>query len=145
MNVTIRKATIADLQILLDINYSSFEANAIYDPYIDMNWIHTEDAKKCFQASIAKAGHYTIIAEVDKKPVGFLVLSPKRLTYRKVKMIELNILAVMPGYQCKHIGATLIAAAKKWAKSRDMRLYTQHHMNETIVRWHFINGKDLFR
>jgi diamine N-acetyltransferase len=116
MDVTIRKATPKDLQTLLDINYSSFEANATYDPYINMNWIHTQDAKDYFMRAITKKGYYASIAEVDGKAVGMLFMCPKELTYRTAIMIELDILAVLPDYRCQKIGKQLIEDAKIWAK-----------------------------
>jgi len=116
MNITIRKAIKNDIKTLLDINYSSFEANATYDPYIDINWVHTDDAKDYFMRAITKKGYYASVAEVEGKAVGMLFLCPKELSYRTVKMIELDILAVLPAYRCQRVGKMLIEDAKIWAK-----------------------------
>ena len=118
MNITIRKAAKEDLDTLLTINYSSFEANAVYDPHIDMNWIHTEDARQHFLDAITKDGYYSIVAEKDGKPVGFLFLGPKQYPYSKVKMIELDIMAVLPAYRSQGVGAKLLENAKQWAKNK---------------------------
>ena len=57
-----------------------------------------------------------MIAEAEGTPVGFLILGPKQYAYRKVKMIELDILAVLPEYRSKGIGSARVASAKQWAK-----------------------------
>jgi GNAT superfamily N-acetyltransferase len=130
MNIIIRKAVIEDLSSLLAINYSSFEANAQYDPYIDMNWIHSRNAQWHFRKAITKEGHYAIVAEVDGKSVGFLFLSPKRYTYRKVKMIELDIVAVLPKYRSQGVGEKLLDEAKQWAKGEGYQtIYVSSYYN----------------
>ena len=116
MNVTIRKAILGDIATLRAINLSSFEANGMFDPFIDMNWVNTSKAEKLFSDSVTKDDHYTVMAEVDGNPVGFLILGPKQYAYRTVRMIELDILAVLPEYRSKGIGSALVANAKQWAK-----------------------------
>lgn len=116
MNMTIRRANREDVALLRRINLSSFEANAAYDPYIDMNWVNTPNAEKLFTDAVTKDDHYTVIAEIDGTPAGFLILGPKQYEYRKVKMIELDILALLPKHRSQGIGAALVANAKQWAK-----------------------------
>ena len=118
MNVTIRQATIADLDLLLGINLSSFEANAGFDRYIDMNWVHTDHARKLFTKAITDKNHHTIVAEAEGKMIGFLMLQPKELPYRTAKTIELEILAVLPEYRSMRVGSQLITKAKEWAKTK---------------------------
>mgnify|MGYP001615663884 CR=1 FL=1 len=118
MNIFIRQATIKDVPTLLAINLSSFNANATYDSHIDMNWVHTDHAKNHFVKAVSELGHYTIIAEVEDKVVGFLMLGPKHLVHRKVKMIELDILAILPKFRSKGIGAKLMDHAKRWAREQ---------------------------
>jgi GNAT superfamily N-acetyltransferase len=117
MNISIRRASEHDIETLLAINQSSFEANKHYDQFIDMNWIHTQHALKLFTDAVSNDGYYTSIAEVDNQPAGFLMLGPKHLTYRTVKMIELEILAVLPEFRSKGIGKLLLENAKEWARS----------------------------
>jgi GNAT superfamily N-acetyltransferase len=142
MIALIRKAVIKDLPTLLAINYSSFEANAQYDPYIDMNWIHSRDAAGYFRKGITKERHYAIVAEVDGKSVGFLFLSPKRYTYRKVKMIELDILAILPEYRSRGIGKSLLDAAKRWAKDNGCQaIYVSSYFkNERAINFYTREG-----
>ncbi|OGG12141.1 hypothetical protein A2Z00_03075 [Candidatus Gottesmanbacteria bacterium RBG_13_45_10] len=142
MNVTIRKAVREDLPALLTINYSSFEANASYDPYINMDWVHTEDAKKHVLDVITKEGHYALIAEADTKPVGFLFLSPKQYSYRKVKMIELDMLAVLPEYRSGGVGKKLLDEAKRWARKHGYQtLYVSSYLkNERAVNFYKREG-----
>lgn len=118
MDITIRQATIDDIPMLLGINFSSFEANAGFDKYIDMNWIHTDNAKKHFTTAITDKDHYAIVAEEEGKPIGFITLAPKELAYRTVKTIELDILAVLPDYRSKGIGSLLLNEVKEWAKGK---------------------------
>jgi GNAT superfamily N-acetyltransferase len=145
MNILIRQATIDDVQTLLDINFSSFEANATYDPYIDMNWTHTDNAKKYFQKAITAEGYYAIVAFADDTPVGFLFLGPKQLTYRTVKMIELDILAVLPRYRSQGVGKMLVDEAKRWAKSKGYQtIYaSSYYMNTRSHRFYEREGFSL--
>lgn len=117
MDITIRQAKIEDIDVLLGINLSSFESNAAYDKYIDMNWVNTDHAKKLFTTAITDEDHYTIMAEAEGKAIGFLLLAPKELTYRTGKTIELEILAVLPQYRSKGVGSQLVAKAKERAKA----------------------------
>jgi len=116
MNITIRKATIEDIPVMLDINHTSFEANESYDPYIIKDWINTQDAKDYFTRAITRDGYYATVAEINGKSVGILFLCPKELSYRTVKMIELDILAILPSYRCQGIGKKLLEDAKIWVK-----------------------------
>jgi GNAT superfamily N-acetyltransferase len=142
MNIYIRKALRSDIQDLLRINHSSFEANASYDRYIDMNWIHTRDAKWHFLKSVTKDGYYSIVAEIDNKPVGFLILSPKKYSYRTVKMIELDILAVLPEYRSGGVGKSLIDEAKRWARENGYQtIYASSYFkNERAVNFYTREG-----
>lgn len=114
----LRKATIDDIPTLLMINLASFKANQTYDKYIDMNWIHTDDAKKHFTDAVTKNDHYSIIAEADGVPVGYIVLASKIISYRIAKVIELDNLSVLPAHRSRGIGKKLVEEAKRWAKSQ---------------------------
>lgn len=142
MDITIRRATLQDLPTLLDINLDSFHANAAYDPHIDMNWIHSSDAREHFTNGITKPDQYTIIAEVGGKPVGYLVLVSKLFTYRMVKVIELDNLSVLPAFQSKGIGKRLIEHAKSWAKEQGYHtMYACAYIkNEKAVKFYKREG-----
>lgn len=116
MNITFRKGGMDDLQILRDINYSSFKANEDFDPHIDLNWVNTEVATKYFTDAVTKTDHYTLIAMVDGVAAGYILMEPKEISYRTTKIIEIGIIAVLPEYRSSGIGAQLVDQAKNWAK-----------------------------
>jgi diamine N-acetyltransferase len=118
MRITTRRATIADIQLLRDINYSSFEANAAYDPHIDMNWVKTEIATKYFEEAVTKEDQFALVGQVDGVDVGYVLLEPKEINYRTVKIIEVGNMAVLPAYRSSGIGAILMNEAKEWAKKQ---------------------------
>ncbi|MBI5449247.1 GNAT family N-acetyltransferase [Candidatus Gottesmanbacteria bacterium] len=131
MNAVIRKGTVHDIELLRRINLSSFESNKDFDPHIDMNWAKSDAATAVFTDALTKNGYLVLIAELKGVPVGFLVLSPKHYSYRTVRMIELNILAVLPAYRSKGIGTVLTDYAKQWAKDEgyetmDVSVYTKN-------------------
>jgi GNAT superfamily N-acetyltransferase len=116
MNITIRNAVLQDLETLKKINLSSFEANVEFDPHIDMAWVYSAHATDYFTDAVTKPDHLALISEIDGVAVGFILLEPKHISYRKVKTIEIGIIAVVPSFRSRGIGATLIDAAKKWAR-----------------------------
>lgn len=111
-----RQATITDIETLLAINLSSFEANVDHDRFIDMNWVNTPHAKKHFTDAVTKQDHFTLISEVDGVAVGYILLEPKEINYRTAKTVEVSNMAVMPEYRSSGVGATLMNKAKEWAK-----------------------------
>jgi diamine N-acetyltransferase len=117
MNITFRQATVQDIQLLKEINLTSFEANAEFDKYIDMDWVNTEHATKYFTNVVANVDDYVVFAEVEGKPVGYVIVEPKILNYRKAKIAEIGIIAVLPEFRSSGIGESLVNKAKEWAKA----------------------------
>lgn len=132
MNVVIRQAEERDWEHIRDINETSFVANKSFDPYLDMNWVYTEKAKKYFFTAITDPQYHVLIAELDGRPVGYLILGPKQYDYRIVRMIEVQNMAVLSEYRSKGIGSMLIREAKKWAEQKGFQTlyvnaYIQNH------------------
>lgn len=116
MDITIREATLEDISTLLQINLSSFEANATYDPHIDMNWVHSDHARKHFTEAVTKEDRFSLIGEAGGVSIGYIILEPKNINYRTAKTVELSNMAVLPDYRSSGVGALLMQSAKEWVK-----------------------------
>lgn len=142
MEITFRQATSQDIDILKSINYTSFEVNADFDPYIDMDWVHSDAAHTYFTDAVTKEQHYTLIAEVDGTPAGYIILHPKIISYRKAKTLEIGIIAVLPQYRSGGIGSQLVGEAKKWAKDQgyDTLFVNSYIGNERALKFYKHQG-----
>ena len=142
MNITFRKAVLLDLDILRSINFSSFEANAAYDPHIDMSWVHSDAATTYFTDAILGDDHFVMLALSDKEPAGYIILEPKVISYRTIKTIEIGIIAVLPEYRSSGIGSSLVAEAKTWATERgyDTMFVNSYIRNEKAIDFYKKQG-----
>ncbi len=142
MNITFRKAVLHDLDILRSINFSSFEANAAYDTHIDMNWVHSDTATKYFTDAISGDDHFVLLALSDEVPAGYIILEPKVISYRTIKIIEIGIIAVLPEYRSTGIGSALITEAKIWATGRgyDTMFVNSYIRNEKAIEFYKKSG-----
>ncbi len=119
MKINIRRADKSDAILLQDLNRKIMVNNVQYDPRFNPNWEQTDYGRSFFEDRCTQPNWYTIIAEADGKPIGYLNGSIDNFGYRypqlqKVAVIE-NV-GVIPEYQNKGIGKLLMEDFKKWAK-----------------------------
>ncbi len=117
MNVVIRNATPNDWQIIQRLNNEVFKDNAKYDPFIKRNWAFSALGVTYYKKVTRDNSYVTLIAEVDGKPVGYLVGAERRRTYRSLKTAEIDNIGVSPIFRSKGIGKQLVHHFIHWAKS----------------------------
>jgi len=117
-NVTIRKANMDDLESILILFDKLSLSDLPYDKDVDVYWSHTKQGKKYFTDKILKNNNICMVAEINKKTVGYFTATIKDVPgYRLVKVADLLNLVVEEQYRNLGIGKKLIDAFFEWAKN----------------------------
>lgn len=115
--ITIRKATIDDVQTLQDLNDLAFVDNSKYDKDINPEWAQSDSGKKYFSEVTQNPESCCLIAEDSGKPIGYIIAESKPMDYQKSKYLEIDNLGVIPEYQSRGVGSQLMEDCLKWGKS----------------------------
>jgi len=118
MNISIRKATKDDWQIVQKLNNEVFEDNAVYDDYLNLKYPFINSGVEHYKKVVAAQEYGTFIAFDDTLPVGHIVSGPKIVDYRNIKAAEIIEFGVSPKYRSMGVGKMLVDEVKKWAKSK---------------------------
>lgn len=117
-SIVIRKATLADLAILLDLCDQLVRFDHQLDPTLDLNWSKSEAGKEQFTSRLTKSDGVVFVAEIEQNKVGYLVggmVEPE--DYRNIKnLAELEEIFVKAECRKLHVGAKLTAAFFAWCK-----------------------------
>lgn len=134
----IRKARADESTILQDLNNEVFVDNVKYDPDLVLDWAYSEAGKKYFQELVADPESICFIAEDDGKLVGYLAASPKPISYRKSRYLEVDNMGVIPEYRSKGVGRMLMDACKKWATENNYQkmFVNSYAKNEKAVSFY---------
>lgn len=133
-NITIRKSSPNDVLILQNLNDEVFINNHKYDPDLRMDWAQSEDGgKKYFTDLLNNNDAICLIAEIEGKAVGYIAASPKEISYRNSKYIEIENMGVNPNYRSLGIGSQLMDQCLKSAEERGyqkvyVNAYSQNSM-----------------
>ena len=118
-NITIRRATADDIETIQKLGFKllDFERKN-WDPSLDANWPFSEEGKKKYLAAIENK--YTIIAEKDGEPVGYLIgklidISPD--SARPIKQAYLENIYVSESMRGANIGSEIFANFRDYCKS----------------------------
>ena len=109
MNTTIRRATIDDLKTIQQFGYQllEYERNN-WDPDLKLDWPFSDQGKNAYTKAINDG--YTTIAEIDEKPVGFLIGSikrPKVGNARQITVAQLENIFVNEDARVRGVGKKL--------------------------------------
>lgn len=122
MNLTIRKATIADLPAIQKMNHQLFLSDAAYAPELNAEWPYLEDGKKYFEERIAQKKGVCFIAVVDSTPVGYLAGDLRGpASAWSVRRTEVENMSVDEAYRSNGIGSRLMRAFFEWSKHQGAR------------------------
>jgi ribosomal protein S18 acetylase RimI-like enzyme len=132
MNITFRRALPQDWQAIQKLNDEVMVSNSAYDAYMHKEYAYTQDGEKYYKEVTSNSEYICILAEDNGKPVGYLAGSHKNLTYRTVKIMELNDMGVSPEYRSQGIGSLLVAELKRIAKSEGYQtIYVNSYFKNT--------------
>lgn len=130
MEVKFRLANINDVRILQELNQEVFVDNHQYDPDLIMDWALSEKGKQYFSNLVQDKQAYFCLAEVNNKPIGYIVGREKKFGYRKSRYFEIENMGVVPGFRSKGIGTLLIKQAKIWAKEQGyQKIFVNSYFN----------------
>lgn len=133
--MVIRKAEPKDWQIIQKLNFGMYSHQAQFDPYLDMAEPFTDNSIKEYKDDASNPEKCSLIAEIDGQPVGYLVGARLNVSYRKLKLAEINHMAVDEKYRGQGIGSKLIAQFKIWCQGRKIdkiKATAYYHNTETI-------------
>ena len=117
-NTTIRRATLEDLKTIQQFGYELLDyERRNWDPTLDINWPFSKEGEQKYRAAITDK--YTIIAEKDKKPIGYLIgkivdIAPG--SARPIKQAYLENIFVLDSARKSGVGVKLIAEFKDYCK-----------------------------
>jgi ribosomal protein S18 acetylase RimI-like enzyme len=134
----IRTADKTEWQSLQDLNNEVFIDNAKYDPDIVTSWAYSEEGKKYFQDLVIDFNSICFVAVDNNKLVGYLAASPKPISYRKSRYLEVDNMGVIPEYKGQGIGKLLMMRCKEWAKEMGYQkiFVNAYSKNETAIKFY---------
>ena len=123
MDVTIKTATMDDLQKVQELNLKLFEKeHKEYDSSLNLDWTFGEIGTKYYQDRISKDDGCVFVAIIDNKIVGYLcggITEP--IKYRHSPTVaELENTFVLNEFRSKGIGKELYNKFIEWCKAKNV-------------------------
>ena len=130
----IRKALDKDLSTILNLNNKLFELEFKSDQTLNMDWVKDPKSKKYFISRILKDDGCALMAEIGKRPVGYLVGGlEKKKPYRKDGVYaELENMLILEDFRGQGIGTMLVKRFLKWCRSKSV----ESGINGTLAGTH---------
>lgn len=120
MKVSIKKATLKDLQNIQKLNLMLFEKEKKeYNPLLNLNWTYGNKGTKYFKDSIENDLGLCLVAKIDDKIVGYLIGWIKKEKNPSLiinKQAELENMFVLDEFRNNKIGYKLVEYFLEWAK-----------------------------
>lgn len=117
--VNIRPASSDEVAKLQDLNDEVFIDNSKYDDDLKLDWAQSEaGGKKYFADLLNDSDSICLVGEVGGRVVGYIAASPKEISYRNSKYVEIDNMGVIPGYRSLGIGKQLMQKCIELAKER---------------------------
>jgi ribosomal protein S18 acetylase RimI-like enzyme len=140
-DVKIRKAVLADLRAVQDLNYALFlSERQHHDSLLDTGWCYGAEGEAYFRDTITKENQCCFVAEVDKKVVGYLAGSIKPTdNYRLVnKEAELDNTCVLEDYRSQGIGRQLTEKFLEWCdeNSAEKIIAIAYALNKKAIKFY---------
>lgn len=144
MKTLIRKATVSDIDTIQDFGSKllNFEREN-YDPSLDANWALSDEAKAKYLNAIETK--YVTIAEIEGRPVGFLIgsiLEQKAGDARQIKQAYLQNLYVDKNSRKSGIGKELVEDFKNYCRNEGVKRLNVSVLaaNEVAVKFYGATG-----
>jgi ribosomal protein S18 acetylase RimI-like enzyme len=118
----IREATISDLEAILHLNKKLFDYETSFNTEYNLDWTFSDVGRNYFKKMIEDENEIALVAELEDKIVGYLVVSIYHHSFRKENPIaELDNMYIEEKFRGKGIGTQLVAEAKRKAKEKGAR------------------------
>jgi len=120
MSITVRIANMADLKTIQKLGFEllDFERQN-WDPTLDTDWPFSEEGKANYEKAIKEK--YTIIAEEDGKPIGYLIGSirpPIKGGARHITTAQLENIYIDSNYRRSRVGKKLFEHFASYCKKQ---------------------------
>src|SRR3989344_4231472 len=121
--VTIRKATIKDLEVVQDLYKRLHEFEDTFTDEFDKDWAYSEKGKKFFASRLRSYNTIGLISEDDGRPMGFSLtyISSAKMRFRD-KIALLEYLYVEEDMRGKGVGSKLLKSTKKILKEKQIKM-----------------------
>lgn len=117
--ISIRKASVDDLDKILQLNLKLFNNDAQFDATLNLDWPNTAQAREYFEARIKY--HCALLAEDQDSPIGYLFGALAKVPdYRSLSALtELENMFVEEAYRSKGLGKRLVLKFLEWSKEQN--------------------------
>ena len=133
--IIIKQAKKKEVKELQKLNDEVFIDNQKYDPDLIIDWAKSDKGKAYFTNLLNNPTACCLVAEDNKKLVGYIAATPKDFGYRKNRYLEIENMGVIPGYRSKGIGSQLIQKCLEWTKDKGFK--------KAYVNYYFANSQAL--
>jgi ribosomal protein S18 acetylase RimI-like enzyme len=119
MEIYIREATLADLDLILKLNKALFDHETMFNSEYNLDWTYSPGANDYFKQTIEGEKGIALVAVVEDKVIGYIALSIYSQSFLKQNPIaELDNMFVNDAYRGKGVGKKLVEEAKRQAKGK---------------------------
>jgi len=136
MELFIRKAIEQDIENLTILNFELFQEDVgQQNSYLHLGW-QSNSQKKYFAKLISEENSICYLAEIDCKPIGYLVgIIRNRTNLPSMKFSVLDSMYVQDEHRGLGIGNKLIREFIKWSKDRGVQSIsvTAYYANEKAI------------
>lgn len=140
--MVIRIAKKEDVRTLQNLNDEIFVDNYKYDPDLKRDWAQSEVGGEYFLDITTNPNSICLLAEDNGIAIGYIAASPKVISYRHSKYIEIENMGISPKYRSKGIGSKLMEECLKIAKGKGFqKVYVNsYYNNQEAVKFYENNG-----
>lgn len=122
MRIKIRRAKISDVPVICTLSQTLFEHERQFTEEFNMEWSHGFAGKKFFTKAVKSRASYILLAEYEKKVIGYILIKLERVSWRAYNpMADVTNLCVDPMYRGQGVGTKLFEHAKIIATKRGVR------------------------
>ncbi|MFC1622320.1 GNAT family N-acetyltransferase [Patescibacteria group bacterium] len=116
--LTIRDATIEDLEDIKKLNTKIFSSNIKWDKDTVENFASTKQGEKYYTEALQRKDGCFFVCEEDGEMVGYANGGDKKEIGRKSRYFELDNVGVIPERLKQGIGKELLNKVNDWAKEK---------------------------
>lgn len=133
--ITIRPLKPEEWQVFQKLNNEVFEDNAMYDPDLLTDYAFKDVGINYYKEQLNDPNAITFVAEEDGTAVGYIAVTPRHFSYRKMKYAEIDNMGVSPSHRSKGVGSMLIEKVKEWAREKGfVRLFVSTYWGSEKAR-----------
>ena len=122
MEVFIRQAKFSDLEEILRLNKALFDYEEIFNSEYDLNWTYSDVGRKYFKERLENKSSVILIAELDKKIVGYMLAFINNYPFRsKNPIAEIENMYIDERFRGIGTGTKLMNELKRILKEKKVK------------------------